>query len=113
MTKYVKIIWDAAKKWWILPDGSNTKTFNWELFHKFGDHLEFKTVNKPTHEREIAGSTDYYEKYYGRTSRPHNAAKVDRVLDNLVGVETKIKVKTPLTPVKPNRIVIKKSSSII
>jgi hypothetical protein len=110
MTKYTKILWDASKKHWILPDGSTLPSFNWEKFHKFGDHLEFKTINKSKEAKVPLSGTDYYEKYYGRRSRPNKHDKLDTVLDTLVGAEKKTPVKA--ITVKPRRrVIIKKSSS--
>jgi hypothetical protein len=88
---YTKIVWDALKKIWILPDGNTTPSFDWEKFHKFGDHLDFRTINKSTKTKETMSSTEYYERYFGRRSRP---SKVDKVLDQLAGTPKK-------TPVKP------------
>jgi hypothetical protein len=107
--RYTKILWDASKKVWILPDGGTSPSFDWEKFHKFGDHLEFKTINKP--KEKVLNLTDmqYFEKYYGRRSRPNAHDKVDKVLDTLVGV----KGKTPVKPVEQRRVILKKSSSII
>ncbi len=82
MTKYAKILWDASKKVWILPDDSTSPSFDWEKFHKFGDHLEFKTINKPKERTLPITASQYYEKYYGRRSRPN---KVDKVIDSLIG----------------------------
>lgn len=126
--KTVLVRWDATKNVWILPDGTTTSSFDWEKFKSFGPDkpLEFITINQPAKAKKaVMDSTEYYERYYGRKSRPnkHDKAdkvdktnKVDRVLDRLVGAEKKISVKTT-TPVKPvtveprRRVVIRKSSS--
>ena len=124
--KSVKIMFDSHKKLWILPDGSTTPSFDWEKFKKFAPeaNLDLRSTEPTTRTRVTAMSgEEYYNKYYGRHSRPKmEREKVDRVLDTLTGVSESPKTelamqirKQPTMSVEPikRRVVIKKSSSRI
>jgi hypothetical protein len=112
-----RVVWDTLKKIWTLPDGVMTPSFAtaYELVKAMHPNKEVKFVTDGpiTKAKAVMSSTEYYERYYGRRSRP---SKVDKVLDQLTGAPKK----TPVKPVDmdfskgnvPRRVIIRHKSPL-